>query len=259
MPLNPTDWHKRFALQAGWTSNTRQYLFKLAGAADAKRVLDVGSGTGALSGEIASRGIQFPVGIDFNPDFITLAADQAPDCNFAIADAHDLPFKQGIFDISFCHFVLMWVADPLEVLKQMARVTRPGSAVLALAEPDYGGRIDYPRELEIINQWQSAGIRHLGGDPNFGRQIKGLFHQAGFSNIETGVIGAQWKAPPSREDIESEWKVIHHDLSTLGKENSEFSKNSEGLKNLDIQSWANGERILYVPTFYVLGRVPPGH
>ena len=255
MPLKPPEWHKRFALQAGWTLNTRQYLFNLAGIKDTDAVLDVGCGTGVLTAESIQLGIRQSVGIDLDPQFIKLAADKVAGASFTISDAHHLPFEPNTFDISFTHFVLMWVADPLSVLVEMGRVTKPGSAVLALAEPDYRGRIDYPLELEAINRWQSAGIQKLGGDPYFGRRLKELFHQAGFEHIEVGVIGAQWKGAPSDANIESEWQVIRHDLEVLGNKTSEQIENSETLREIDLRAWAEGKRILYVPIFYAIGRI----
>jgi len=256
MPLTPADWHKRFSQQAQWTSNTRNYLFGLAGVFESNYVLDVGCGTGALTRQLSQSGVQHPVGIDINTQFLELATTQDQNGEFFIADAHSIPFNQNTFDCSFCHYVLMWVSDPFAMLKQMKRVTKPGAAVLALAEPDYGGRIDYPQQLELINQWQSEALLHQGADPYFGRKLKGLFHQAGLVEIQVGVIGAQWEAAPSRQELLSEWSIIQHDLSTLNKEKSEISKISEAIKEIDLKAWDTGERILYVPTFYALGRVP---
>lgn len=256
MPLNPAEWHKRFSLQAQWTSSTRNYLFSLAGVSGSDYVLDVGCGTGVQTRLLSDSGVQHPVGIDINPKFIDLAATLMQNGEFSVADAHLLPFEENTFVCSFSHYVLMWIINPLSVLIQMKRVTKPGAAVLALAEPDYGGRIDYPDELETINRWQSQALQHQGADPFFGRKLKSLFHEAGFVDIEVGVIGAQWKKSPSKEELSSEWSIIQHDLSALDKENSEFAQNSEVIKKLDFAAWASGERILYVPTFYALGRVP---
>jgi SAM-dependent methyltransferase len=61
-----------------------------------------------------------------------------------------LPFPDSSFDLVCCHFLLLWVADPLNVLTEMLRVTRPGGGVLCLAEPDYGGRIEYPESLSAL-------------------------------------------------------------------------------------------------------------
>jgi ubiquinone/menaquinone biosynthesis C-methylase UbiE len=256
MSLSPADWHNRFTLQAQWTSNTRDYLFQIAGIHRANNVLDVGCGTGILTRQIRQFEVEHAVGIDIDTRFTALAAAHNPENDFVAADALALPFPHNTFDCSFCHYVLMWVADPLRVLVEMARVTKPGEAVLALAEPDYGGRIDHPQELELINQWQTRALQIQGANPYFGRRLKDLFHRAGLIDIQVGVIGAQWKNSPSKQELESEWRVIQHDLHSLEKENSEILEISEEMMAIDYAAWANGQRILYVPTFYALGRVP---
>lgn len=257
MPFKPNDWHRRFSQQAGWTSATRKYLFDLAGISDASAILDVGCGTGYLTSEISEIGVPFLVGIDISSNFILQAAANTSGCHFSVSDAHQLPFKSSTFDISFCHFVLMWVENPLQVLIQMARVTKPGCAVIAIAEPDYGGRIDFPPDLEIINHWQTLSLQEQGADPHFGRKMKYYFHQAGLNQIEVGVMGAQWSMPPDKEELESEWAVIQHDLSFLrNKKSGIMLNNPEELKQMDMNAFAKGERTLYVPTFYALGRVP---
>ena len=55
-----------------------------------------------------------------------------------VTDASHLPYEDGSFDMVYCSFLLLWVKDPLEVLKEMKRVSR--GSVVCLAEPDYGGR-----------------------------------------------------------------------------------------------------------------------
>jgi ubiquinone/menaquinone biosynthesis C-methylase UbiE len=42
------NWHNRFLQQAGWTRDLRTYLFAQAGIERARRVLEVGCGTGAV-------------------------------------------------------------------------------------------------------------------------------------------------------------------------------------------------------------------
>ena len=42
------NWHTRYLQQAAWTRDLRTYLFEKAGLADARRVLEVGCGTGAV-------------------------------------------------------------------------------------------------------------------------------------------------------------------------------------------------------------------
>jgi ubiquinone/menaquinone biosynthesis C-methylase UbiE len=256
MLQNAADWHERFSLQAGWTAGVRHYLFNLAGLPQSPLILDVGCGTGALTSQAAQMDTWHAVGIDISSSFISYAAARVPAAEFLTSDGGNLPFVKSSFDCSFCHYVLMWLQDPLSVLREMKRVTKPGSAILVLAEPDYGGRIDFPPRLEEIARWQVAALIHQGADPFIGRKLSSLFHKLDLKEIEIGVIGAQWRTAPSEAEIQSEWRVNLHDFEVVEKENPELSIDSESLKDLDFQAWSRGERILYVPTFYALGRVP---
>jgi SAM-dependent methyltransferase len=169
-----------------------------------------------------------------------------------------LPFADGTFDIVFCHFLLLWIADPLHAVREMQRVTRPKGTVMAMAEPDYGVRIDFPPELEVLGPWQQAALRKQGANPLTGRRLSWLFRQTGLENVESGVLGAQWRGAPDPDEAESEWEVLYRDLeSLLGTEDgtrwhAEFDK----LKRLDKTAWKSGERVLYVPTFFATGKKP---
>ena len=63
------------------------------------------------------------------------------------------------FDIVYCHFLLLWVNDPLQVVREMARV---GQSVLALAEPDYSQRVDEPAALKPLGEWQTEALTKAG-------------------------------------------------------------------------------------------------
>jgi len=260
MPLSPHQWHARYTRQAGWTQQLRHYLFKRADILSAKLVLDCGSGTGALeadAGGIYSGYEGTSVGLDINLNNLAFAKSIGATARWVQGDALRLPFTAGIFDIAFCHFLLLWVEDPLQVLREMRRVTRPGGYVLALAEPDYGGRIDFPPELEVLGSWQQASLRNQGANPLIGRRLGWMFRQVGLSDVETGVLGAQWQGSLSRDEIESEWVVLHNDLEIILGENDEahWQGDFDKLKRLDETTWENGERVLYVPTFFAIGKI----
>ncbi len=255
MPLSPTDWQRRFSLQAEWTRQPRQYLFNLAGISAGHRILDVGCGTGAITKEISKINQLNICGLDLSNDFLDIAARDNPVAQFILADAHQIPLIQGAFDHSFCHFLLLWVDQPSKVIEEMIRVTKPGGAILILAEPDYGGRIDFPEELTIIGEWQQAALHRQGADPLIGRQLAALLHQSGLQKIEVGVIGAQWSSPPSEIELASEWEVIRSDLEYLDA-NSELLHLSKELSRSDSEAWTSGARTLFVPTFFGLGWVP---
>jgi ubiquinone/menaquinone biosynthesis C-methylase UbiE len=254
MPLSVDKWHRRFEIQSQWTNNARDYLFQRVDISCATHVLDVGCGTGVLSRELTKYPIPHVVGIDINNEFIDFAASIATSARFVIADANQTPMATSSFDFTMCHYLLMWIEDPLAVLYEMKRVTKPGGSVMVLAEPDYGGRIDYPEPLTILNEWQTAALQNQGADPYIGRKMRALFHQAGFIDIEVGVIGAQWKGEVSNKVLNSEWEIIQSDLETLDHNNEIFPTWGE-IQKIDFAAWQTGERIIYVPTFYGLGRI----
>ncbi|MBU0511703.1 MAG: methyltransferase domain-containing protein [Chloroflexi bacterium] len=259
-PLTPQDWHTRFMQQARWTRDLRAYLYPRAGLGNARRVLDVGCGTGAIPGELAE---QVPLlhGLDIDRAHLRLAMGNAPGAILTLGDAHNLPYPDDIFDITLCHFALLWMNDPARVLREMARVTCPGGAVLALAEPDYGGRVDYPLELVQLGEWQTESLRRQGADPLMGRRLAGLFHGAGLQNVETGALGGQWIGTPDWEAWESEWAVLESDLDETCQvsghpfQSESLKKTWQLLKALDKSAWQSGQRVLFVPTFYAWGRV----
>jgi ubiquinone/menaquinone biosynthesis C-methylase UbiE len=244
------DWHSRFSQQANWTRDLRQYLFERAGLQNAWRVLDVGCGTGVIENELQNNTSAEIYGLDIDPSRLILATRHAPRASFIHGDALQLPFPATSFDITFCHFLLLWVASPEKAITEMKRVTRPGGFVLALAEPDYGGRIDYPEELEMIGHMQAEALRRQGADPLTGRKVASIFNRTGFQVTETGLMGGQWNSVPSKQIFDLEWSVIQSDL-----ENTISSENLATLRTVDWSAWQNGERILFVPTFYALGRV----
>jgi SAM-dependent methyltransferase len=254
MPLTAHDWHRRFTLQSQWTRETRKYLYHRAGTLKSKKILDVGCGTGALTDELIDETASEYVGLDINQDFIQIAEAAIPSASFLLADAHWIPFKSAWYDICLCHYLLLWVEEPDRVIEEMRRVTKPGGAILVLAEPDYGGRIDFPPELAILNHWQTEALRSQEANPNIGRELRSLLNRSGLSEIEVGVIGAQWRGVLSQDQLDSEWEIIHADLEHLVR-TPEMDQTAKELREKDFNAWGVGDRVLYVPTFYGWGKV----
>ncbi len=254
MALSALDWHARFSQQARWTRNLRSYLFERAGVYQSQRVVSIGCGTGAVLQSLLSETHPYSqpqvYGIDLNAEFLSLARENGRGARLICGDGNRLPFPPDSFDASFCHYLLLWVKDPQKILSEMARITRPNGAVLALAEPDYGGRIDFPDELAQLGSWQASALQRQGADPYLGRRLAGIFTQSGLVQIEQGVMGGEWAGDPSSDQLQLEWKVLDSDLEGLVAE-EELGR----LHKLDAKAWRQGERVLFVPTFYAWGRV----
>jgi len=250
MIASSQEWHQRFIRQAAWTRTLRHYLFQRANLNQAKRILEIGCGTGAVLSEV-SPGSALLYGIDINRQHLDLCALNAPGSTLLQGDAFRLPFPPGSFDLIYSHFLFLWLPRPLEALIEMRRIARPGAMILCTAEPDYGGRIDYPQELVHLGIWQTEALRRQGANPNTGRLLSEIFNQAGLIDIQTGVMGGEWQEVISPDDFESEWATLMRDLSELVEPDQLVA-----YKEIDRLAWDSGSRVLFVPTFFASGRVP---
>lgn len=250
MPLSRDEWHRRFQIQAQWTEALRLYFFDLVKKDNLKAVLDVGCGTGALLPEMGLLSPAQIYGLDINIEHLKMALRVSPESGLICSDVHHLPFKANSFDLVTCHYFLMWVGNPQHAMSELHRIARPGGCVVAFAEPDYGGRIDYPPEFIRIKDYQISSLLAAGADPRMGRKLKSLFGTGGFSDLEYGVYQGFWKGDLSEQEFESEWSVLKDDLSgVLNK------AEIQALKKHDIRTRQQGSRIDYVPTFYAWGKV----
>jgi len=240
------NWHSRYIQQAQWTRDLRTYLFKKAGLEEASRVLEVGCGTGAILSELP--GDPSLHGLDLDPAALAECRIHAPAASLIRGDALQLPYSSKTFDILYCHFLLLWVHDPLRALLEMKREAKPGADVIAFAEPDYTARVDKPGELVQLGQWQTESLKRQGADPGLGARLADLFFRAGIEIVETGTI-QNADHDPSPDEWETEWAVIESDLVGLVA-----GEDIHKMKMLDQQARAHGERELYVPTYFAWGR-----
>lgn len=107
------------------------------------RVLDVGSGTGALAFAILERDpTARVVGVDLSPEYVAYATagldeERAARARFAEGDAQRLSCDAASFDGTVSLLVLNFVPDRDAAVRELIRVTRPGG-VVAAAVWDYG-------------------------------------------------------------------------------------------------------------------------
>ena len=91
-------------------------------------VLDAGAGTGAASAALRRHRAR-PLAVDLSAGMLAWHAAARPPC--AVADVRALPLAAGSVDDAVAAFVLNHFTDPDAGLAELARVTRPGGAVLA--------------------------------------------------------------------------------------------------------------------------------
>lgn len=240
------NWRLRYLQQSRWTENVRRYLWQKIPLSPRSRVLEVGCGWGGVMQSLPFAPALL-VGVDVRLERLQ-QADSTLRGGLCAADAFSLPFAPHSFDLVFCHYLLLWLAKPAAALREMARVTRAGGAVLALAEPDYAARIDYPPALEALGNWQTEALRRQGANVRIGRQLAAEFAEAGIHLVETGIHAGGWEILP--EGADPEWQVYQADLAGQVSQAllSEMRLRDEAARR-------RAERVLFVPTFYAWGAV----
>jgi len=91
-------------------------------------ILDVGVGTGRFAKPLSDLGFEI-VGIDISRKMMSKATQKGVQ-NLILADAHNMPFKDGSFDASIIIHVLHLIPDWRNVAREMGRVTRNRVAAL---------------------------------------------------------------------------------------------------------------------------------
>ena len=132
---------KMFTMSAGyerfmgrWSRQLAPQYLAFAGVKEGDRVLDVGTGTGAVASTIAATfRSSLVVGVDPSAAFIAAARNNAKSDRerFEVGDAQALALPDGSFDQVMSLLVLNFVPDPQKALSEMRRVARAGGTVSA--------------------------------------------------------------------------------------------------------------------------------
>ena len=169
----------------------REAAFLLPHLSAGMWLLDCGCGPGSITVGLAEAVAPGQVvGIDIEPSEYRLAWSQAAkrtgtNLRFAVADVYSLPFGDDVFDTAFLHNVLSHLRNPLDVLKGIYRLLRPGG-VIGISHPDFSGQLISPSDplLDRGHELYWRLVEHNGGNPAIGKHQRGLLHEAAFVRVE---------------------------------------------------------------------------
>ncbi|MEV5607406.1 class I SAM-dependent methyltransferase [Streptomyces sp. NPDC052225] len=106
-------------------------LARRAAALRPRTVLELAAGTGALtSALLAEVPTASVVATDLNEAMVTCGQAKEPRAQWRQADAQDLPFEDGAFDLVLCQFGVMFFPDRPTAYAQVRRVLAPGGRFL---------------------------------------------------------------------------------------------------------------------------------
>lgn len=194
--LNDTSYQTdRLMQQARAIRGMEAAILRQAGIQGAHDVLEIGCGPGFVTdllAELAPNGSVHAV----EPSATLLSQVEGnvksrPERGLHLHQAfgNALPLADAAIDFSYARFVLQHVPDPLSVVAETFRVTRPGGRFCAV-DSDDGLVIVHPEEPRVaaILQQAQAIQASQGGDRFIGRKLQGMMVAAGFSNVRTRVL-----------------------------------------------------------------------
>lgn len=218
------------------------------------RVLDVGSGPGHTTIELARRvGASGHVtGVDINGEFIAAATRRAHEVNVAIefvrSDFPPLPFPDGAFDRVLCKNVLEYVDSAAATVNEMARVAARGAIVVAVDSDWDMLALDLPAAVRDRSERVIAAAKgHAVKETKIGRMLFGLFREAGLSDVKVQVFAGADTAgrttPMLKESL------------------ARYARDSGRVPATDVDAWladidaaiANGRYLFLLPQFVVRG------
>jgi SAM-dependent methyltransferase len=160
-------------------------------------LLDVGCGPGTITADLAARVAPGQVtAVEMTDDALDLARAEAQargqsNIVFATSDVHALDFPDDTFDVVHAHQVLQHVGDPVQALREMRRVCKPGG-VVGVRDSDYAGFVWFPQS-PALDRWMTLYVtaaRLNGGEPDAGRRLLSWAQSAGFDDITP--TGSLW-------------------------------------------------------------------
>jgi len=161
-----------------------------------QRVLDVGCGPGALTGELVRRlGPAAVSAVDPSEPFVAAARERHPGVSVQRAAAEQLPFEAQEFDAVLAQLVVHFMADPVVGLRELVRVTRKDGVVAACVWDHGGGQgplslfWEAARELDpdVEDESRLAGARE--------GHLAQLFEAAGLHEIEESTLSVSVEQP----------------------------------------------------------------
>ena len=154
--------------------------------ASAKRILDLGCGTGVVTRALAKREDVTAeiVGIDLSETLIDAARGLARDeglsdqIQFRVGDCHALDDADASFDAVVTHTLISHVSDPSALIGESARVTAPGGPI-AIFDGDYAS-MTFGAGDPDVNAGIVVGILDaVVANPHVMRRLPDLLKQSG--------------------------------------------------------------------------------
>jgi SAM-dependent methyltransferase len=188
-----------------------------------RSVLSVGCGPAVFLREIAESHPEIEaVGVDISSARIKDAEQRLgglPNARVHVGNALALPFEANRFDLVFCRFLLEYLPDTRQAVREMKRVCNPGGKILL---QDLDGQLvwHFPQDADLQEKTELV-VGHLsktGFDPFVGRKLFSLCLDAGLADVSVQVDPYHLYAGTIDDNQFSQWRtkleIAHPQISS---------------------------------------------
>ena len=226
--------HERLIRQGTRLAPYTERFFREAGIGPGQRVLDLGSGVGDVA-MLAAR-LVGPSGevlaVERDPRSITRAKARVAEAGlrnvtFTQSDVSQIASTR-VFDAVVGRFILMYLPDPVAVLRSLSRLVRPGG-VFAFQESSWAPIFAISTHLPLwstVTSLMCETFQSSGADPEIGLSLYRIFQEAGLP------------APTMRMEIplgdDSDFvRWVYDVICSLRQQNQELNQSLEKLGDFD--------------------------
>jgi|SRR5579859_2246332 len=191
--------HESVLRSHSWRTAENSAGYLLTSLQPNMHILDIGCGPGTITAGLAAlvpegkvTGLEYAAAVLKQAE-ATCKAKGVTNVEFVTGDVHALDYPDGTFDVVHAHQVLQHVGDPVQALREMKRVTKPGGFVAA-RDSDYSLMTWYP-DVEGMMDWRNLYLRNAranGGEPDAGRRLHAWAREAGFDRSRMVVTATNW-------------------------------------------------------------------
>jgi len=197
--------HESVLRSHAWRTAENSAGYLLDSLQPGQELLDVGCGPGTITMDLAERVAPGRVvGIDSRGEVIARADELrrsrgGANVTFSVGDVYGLSFDDARFDVVHAHQVLQHLTRPVDALKEMYRLMRPGG-ILGVRDSDYAAFAWAPPDprLERWMQLYHQITRRNGAEADAGRHLLRWVQQAGFTDAVASSSTWTFADPDSR-------------------------------------------------------------